>query len=312
MLERDVGGCICVTTVKSIEFYSVIVPTYNMARYLGDALDSVFAQTRQPGEVIVVDDGSTDDTRAIVGRYSDRVRYIHQSNAGVSAARNAGLRAASHEYIALLDADDIWAPDKLAAQIPLLEQDPSIGLVCSDFAIERADGRRVPSYFAAHPWDDHGDVFEGVFSGWSIPPSSVVFRWGAAGEFDESLTVGEDLHLFLRIACSWKVVAVPRVLCTKRERPDGARPFEDAMLGSLRMLDRLETAMPDLSTRRRRLVRRRKGDLELELGRYRTRNGRAAEGRGDLIRAVRDYPLNAKAVAWLAINLSGWSGPRPR
>ena len=103
MLGRDVEGCICVTTVKSIEFYSVIVPTFNMARYLGDALDSVFAQTRQPAEVIVVDDGSTDDTPAIVERYSDRVRYIRQPNAGVSAARNARIiRAASHEYIALI------------------------------------------------------------------------------------------------------------------------------------------------------------------------------------------------------------------
>src|SRR5579862_5598096 len=128
-----------------------------MARYLGDALDSVFAQTRPPAEVIVVDDGSTDETRAIVERYSGRLRYIHRSNTGVSAARNAGIRAASHEYIALLDADDLWAPEKLAAQIPLLERDPSIGLVCSDFAIESADGRLVPSYYATHPWDDRGD-----------------------------------------------------------------------------------------------------------------------------------------------------------
>jgi hypothetical protein len=140
----------------------------------------------------------------------------------------------------------------------------------------------------------------------------VVFRRAAAGEFDESLVVGEDLHLFLRIACSWKVVAVPRVLCTKRVRPEGARSFADAALGSLRMLDRLQDAMPNLSKRRRRLVRQRKAELELDLGRYRTRNGQAAEGRGDLMRAVRDYPLNAKAIAWLAINLSGWSGPPPR
>jgi glycosyltransferase involved in cell wall biosynthesis len=283
-----------------------------MARYLGDALDSVLAQTRQPAEVIVVDDGSTDDTPAIVERYSARVRYIRQANAGVSAARNAGIRASSHDYIALLDADDLWAPEKLAAQIPLLENDPSIGLVCSDFAIQHADGRRTASYFATHPWDNDGDVFEGVFSGWSIPPATVVFRRAAAGEFDESLVVGEDLHLFLRIACSWKVAAVPRVLCTKRQRPDGARPFEDTALGSLRMLDRLEEALPGLSRRRRRLVRRRKAELELDLGRYRTRNGLAAAGRWDLIRAMRDDPLNAKAIAWLAINLSGWSGPRPR
>lgn len=283
-----------------------------MARYLGDALDSVFAQTLPPAEVIVVDDGSSDDTRAVIGRYTDRITYLHQSNAGVSAARNAGMRAASHPYIALLDADDLWAPGKLAAQIPILASDPSIGLVCSDFAIQHADGRLTASYFATHPWDNDGDVFEGVFNGWSIAPATVVFRRAAAGEFDESLEVGEDLHLFLRLACSWKVVAVPRVLCTKRQRPDGARGFERATAGSLRMLEHLEEALPGLSRRRQQLVRRRKAELELDLGRFMTRNGRAIEGRRDLMRAVRDYPWNVKALAWLAINLSGWSGPRPR
>lgn len=285
-----------------------------MARYLGDALDSVFAQTLQPAEVIIVDDGSTDDTGAVVERYADRIRYIRQANAGESAARNAAIRASTAEYIALLDADDLWMPDKLAAQIPVLEANPRVGLVCSDFAIEWPDGRRQDSYYAAHPRADD-DVFAAVFGGWSIPPSSVVFRRALVervGWFDTSLVVGPDLHFFLRLADVCDVVGVERVLCTKRERPDGARGLERASEGILRMLDRLEEAMPDLSRRRRRLVRGWKAELELDLGRFRTRQGRAAEGRGDLIRAVRDYPLNPKAIAWLAINLSGWSGPRPR
>lgn len=276
-----------------------------MAGYLGDALESVFAQTQPPADVIVVDDGSTDDTRTLIARFGDRVRHIQQPHRGASAARNAGIQASSSKFVALLDADDVWTPDKLATQIPLLENDPTVGLVCSDFAIQHADGRHTASYFASHPWGD-GDVFEGVFSGWSVATPTVVIRRSAAPEFDESLQVGEDLHLYLRIASVWNVVAVPRVLCTVRQRPDGARPFEDATTGSLRMLDRLQADLPG----RRRLIQKRRAELELELGRYRTRNGQRVAGRRDLVHAVRDHPLNAKAIAWLAINLSGWSGPR--
>jgi glycosyltransferase involved in cell wall biosynthesis len=281
-----------------------------MARYLGDALASVFAQTYQPLDVIVVDDGSTDQTPTIVEPWAARLRYIRQNNAGESAARNTAIAASTADYIALLDADDLWTPDKLAAQIPVLDANPSVGLVCSDFAIEHADGRRQDSYYAVHPRNE-ADVFAAIFSGWSIPPSTVVFRRSLVdrvGLFDTSLTVGPDLHFFFRVAAISEVVGVERVLCTKKERPDGARGIERANEGSLRMLDRLEQAMPDLSRRRRALVRRRRAELELELGRYRVRSGRVEEGRRDLARAVRDNPLRVRALAWLALSLISRGG----
>jgi glycosyltransferase involved in cell wall biosynthesis len=266
-----------------------------MARYLGDALESVFAQTYRPLDVIVVDDGSTDDTRAVIEPWASRLRYIRQTNAGESAARNTAIRASAADYIALLDADDLWTPDKLAAQIPVLDTNPHVGLVCSDFAIEYANGRRVDSYYARHPRADY-DVFAAVFGGWSIPPSTVVFRRSLVervGLFDTSLVVGPDLHFFFRVAAVCDVVGVERVLCTKRERPDGARGIERANTESLRMLDRLEEAMPNLSKRRRGLVRRRRAELSLELGRHRVRSGRVKEGCRDL----------ARAIAWLAVSL---------
>jgi glycosyltransferase involved in cell wall biosynthesis len=297
---------------------SVVVPTYNMARYLDDALESVFAQTRLPQEVIVVDDGSADETPVIVQRWRDRIRYVRQEHAGVSAARNAGIRESSGAYIAFLDADDLWAPEKLAAQLPLLEQDPAVGLVCSDFAVQSADGRIRPSYFGTSTprWVD-GDVFDRVLEGCSIPPSTAVVRRSAVeplGGFDRALVVGEDLHLFLRIAYAWKVLAVRTALCTKRQWPGGARPLDETVSGSLRMLDRLVQALPNLSRRRRRLIRLRRAALELELGRYRVRAGRAAEGRRDLARAVRDNPLSARSLAWLALSFvspGARCGPRP-
>jgi glycosyltransferase involved in cell wall biosynthesis len=101
---------------------SVIVPTYNSAAYIGRALESVLKQNRSADEIIVVDDGSTDQTGEIVRRYGDSVRYIRQENAGVSAARNTGIQAAQHDWIAFLDADDEWLDQHLALLLDLLER----------------------------------------------------------------------------------------------------------------------------------------------------------------------------------------------
>ena len=97
---------------------SAIITTYNYGRFIEGAIDSVLHQTRPPDEVVVVDDGSTDDTAAIVARYRSRgVRYIYQQNAGAGSARNRGIQATSGELVAFLDADDRWLPDKIALQL---------------------------------------------------------------------------------------------------------------------------------------------------------------------------------------------------
>lgn len=110
---------------------SVIVPTYNSARYLSQALDSVLSQTYQDYEIIVVDDGSTDDTQVVLSKYRDVIRCLSQSNAGSSVARNVGAAVATGRYIAFLDADDRLAPDKLALQVPALENNKELALIAS-------------------------------------------------------------------------------------------------------------------------------------------------------------------------------------
>jgi len=105
---------------------SVIIPTYNRAYCVGEAIESVLAQSLREREIIVVDDGSTDETSAVVERYGDAVRYIRQLNAGVGAARNTGIRAARGEYVAFLDSDDEWLPDKLGVQVSALAADRSL------------------------------------------------------------------------------------------------------------------------------------------------------------------------------------------
>jgi glycosyltransferase involved in cell wall biosynthesis len=107
---------------------SCIVPVYNGERFLAEALDSILAQTHRPFEIIVIDDGSTDGTPEVIAGYAGRVRYQRQENAGVAAARNAGLELASGELIAILDADDLWHPEKLARQSARFEARPELGI----------------------------------------------------------------------------------------------------------------------------------------------------------------------------------------
>lgn len=102
---------------------SVVVPTYNAAAYIGMAIDSVLAQSFKDVEVIVVDDGSVDDTAAVMSRYGPPIRYLRQENSGVAAARNRGIKESSGRYVAFLDADDTWLPDKLQRQVAALAQD---------------------------------------------------------------------------------------------------------------------------------------------------------------------------------------------
>ena len=117
---------------------SVVIPAYNAAHYLNRALESVFSQSQLPQEIIVIDDGSTDDTATIVKSFGSRIIYQHQSNQGASVARNSGIAIAKNEMIAFLDADDYWPKDKLERQMKLLQENPAADLVWGMVKIEYA------------------------------------------------------------------------------------------------------------------------------------------------------------------------------
>ncbi|MDH5288306.1 MAG: glycosyltransferase family 2 protein [Betaproteobacteria bacterium] len=122
---------------------SVVIPTYNRATLVVEAVESVLAQQGVQPEVVVVDDGSTDATRAALDRFAGRIIYVHQRNAGVNAARNAGIRASSGEYVAFLDCDDAWLPFKAALQLAVMERVPDAGFAFSNFFVWR-EGERTP------------------------------------------------------------------------------------------------------------------------------------------------------------------------
>jgi glycosyltransferase involved in cell wall biosynthesis len=128
---------------------SVIIPAYNGDRYIKDAIASIFSQNYNDYEIIVVDDGSTDNTCSLIKSYGDKINYHHQDNQGVAAARNRGLELAKGKYIAFLDQDDFFLPDKLASQVALLESKPSLSIVNSGWQIVDQEGRLLAS---VQPW----------------------------------------------------------------------------------------------------------------------------------------------------------------
>lgn len=197
---------------------SVVIPAYNSSAMVKEAIASVLAQTYDDFEIIVVDDGSTDDTESVVRSFGDRVLYLKQENQGAGAARNSGIHASGGEYVAFLDSDDLWSPEKLSEQIPVLERDSELGLVYSDWAVVSQDGPVEDSYLRKLPAAS-GYVFDQLVQCGFILTSGVLLRRAClndVGGFDNSLSIAQDYDLWLRICYRWKVALVNRPLVTKR------------------------------------------------------------------------------------------------
>lgn len=180
---------------------TVIIPAYNQGHYLGQAIDSALAQTRDDFEIIVVDDGSTDDTAAVARAYAAdaRVRYIHQPNAGLSAARNTGIRNARGRYLTFLDSDDLFLPQKLEQLTAHLEADSRLGLVSGQAIPIDESGARLGAIFD-QPLPDEG---RRLLLGNPLHVGSVLLRrsWQEkVGLFDETLRSYEDWDMWLRLA----------------------------------------------------------------------------------------------------------------
>jgi glycosyltransferase involved in cell wall biosynthesis len=199
---------------------SVVVPAYNRAHTLPRALDSILCQSLPPAEVILVDDGSEDGTEDLIRRDYPRVRYLRQPNGGVSRARNRGIAEASADWIALLDSDDAWLPDKLASQRAVLGEHPGIRL-CHTQEIWIRRGRGV------NPMDKHaksgGRIFRACLPRCVISPSASLLHrslFDELGAFDDGLPACEDYDLWLRICATEPVAFVP----TPQIRKFGGHP----------------------------------------------------------------------------------------
>ncbi len=228
---------------------TVVIPTYNYGAYVGQAIDSVLAQTYPAVEVVVVDDGSTDDTPARLAAYGGRIRVVRQENRGLSAARNAGIAAATGEYVALLDSDDAFHPRKLELQMRHLAANPAVGLTGTrHFSDPARMWPAVEGDPAARPVTLDELVLRAPFS-----PSSAVFRASCAaavGGFDVTLRSVEDRDFWVRVAANAPVAVVAAELTYYRVTPGGMSQNPDRMEHFERVVLDKAFATPALAGRR--------------------------------------------------------------
>jgi glycosyltransferase involved in cell wall biosynthesis len=195
---------------------SVIIPTYNRGWILKEALDSVLAQDFKDYELIVVDDGSTDNTREILGSYGRDIVVLEQSNQGVSAARNRAIAAAAGKFVAFLDSDDLWLPQKLSRQLDFFYSN-------ADARINQTEEIWVRNGMRVNPKNRHqkfsGMIFEHSLALCLVSPSAVMIEktlFEIVGVFDENLPACEDYDLWLRISCRFPVYLLDTPLIIKR------------------------------------------------------------------------------------------------
>ncbi len=238
---------------------SVVVPTYNSADRVTDAIKSVLAQTYTDFEIVVIDDGSTDQTEEALRQFGDRIHYFKQENHGVSAARNAGIRKSRGEYIAFLDSDDFWLPEKLAEQVPVLDADREVGLVYSDWTVMSGETVLQSSYHK-NLTPASGYVFDQLIQRGFVLTSGVVVRRRClddVGDFDKSLAIAQDYDLWLRISYRWQIQLVNKCLFTKRSF-DGSLStnLTKTAVERIALYQKTLRELPDITQRSRRLMKR--------------------------------------------------------
>lgn len=236
---------------------SVIVPAYNAETTIRETIDSVLHQTYDDFELLVIDDGSTDGTEEIVAGIGDvRVRCVSFANAGPSAARNRGLGYVSGEFVAFLDADDLWLPEKLASQVDALARNPEAALVFSWHDVIDNDG----TFLKAGPHvDPESTAYENLIV-WNFvdngsTPMIRAEAFSQVGNFDETLRYGEDWDMWLRLAYHYRIICIPEVQVLYRVRPGSASSNIGPMVvGTLEVLRRALDRLPP--TRERGLLER--------------------------------------------------------
>jgi glycosyltransferase involved in cell wall biosynthesis len=292
---------------------SAVIPTYNRAALVCRAVESVLSQEGPPDELIVVDDGSTDGTAEALARFGSRVRRIHRPNAGVAAARNAGVLAAAGQWIALLDDDDVWLPGHLARmRHAIAATDGAAALYFADARLSDAETLWSQAGFA--PRGEH--ELRADAESWALAPRQplmtpavVISRaaYLACGSQDEALPCREDTHLFLKLGLTRPLCAVAGVgadvtpdaaeaRLTSAHPADGRR-YLDA---SVRLAEDVLARLPELRHTARRDLRRRLAVAHWRRARLAWRERELGPCAAELARSVRCEPrvVASRLAAW--------------
>jgi glycosyltransferase involved in cell wall biosynthesis len=245
---------------------SVIIPTYNAMRYLPETMETALAQTMADFEVIVVNDGSTDSVIEWVAQITDpRVRIISQVNQGLSGARNTGVKNAKGEYVAFLDADDLWKPTKLEKQVACMESNPQVGLVYTWTAMADQNGKPTGRVIAS---EAEGDVWQQLieFNMVCCGSTPLIRRscFEQIGSFAADVSPSDDWDMWLRIATQYKFGVVKEPLILYRQHPGNSSKNLQRMLETSRIL--IERTFATAPTELLHLRNRSYGSICLYLG----------------------------------------------
>ena len=227
---------------------SVVMPAYNVDWCVRRAVDSVLAQDFRERELIVVNDGSTDDTRNVLASYGDAIRVIHQENRGMSAARNAAIRAARGALVAFLDADDRWLPEKLTRQVELMQSRPEIGFCSTAARVENPEGELLNLWRCRQRGPDMLETLFAENAAIAGGCSAVIVRrelLDSVGLFDESLRGFEDPDLWMRLAAvsGYACIDEPLAVILRREK-SVSRNLDAMRTAALRSMRKNRVLLP--------------------------------------------------------------------
>ena len=295
---------------------SVVIPAYNAEKFIERTIDSVLSQDFAGLEVIVVDDGSSDATCEIVSAIGSPVELVQGMRRGVSLARNVGVRHSTREYIAFMDHDDLWEPDKIRRQVEALEAAPDAGLAFTQARL--VEGGELTRVFPTIPDDPSflAKAYDNLVHENFIPMSSVMVRRACLpavdgdgeGPFDPQLTLSEDWDLWLRIAREHPIVFIREPLTRYVIVPGRATErIADMRLEDVAIFSKQLHAEPRLLAADGERCRATRYRLNEEAGYWLLREGRRREARRALFRAWRVKPSSIKPLGFIAASWLGWT-----
>ena len=291
---------------------SVVLPVYNGARFIRESLDSVLAQTFHDYEVICVDDGSTDDSVAILDEYRQQVIVFRQANAGQGAARNAGVRQASGPYVAFIDQDDRWYPWKLTQQVVAIERDPQAVLVHCNSDRMDAQGQVVQRGATV---EEHSRAMESplgrLLGEGLILPSAMLVRRDAferVGGFDHALRGYEDFDLCARLKQEGRFVFLDEPgMCYRIHAGGSSRAGHTVVRSRERFLKNM-MKLYDTDQAKRRILNMLMAECYSDWGMDEMRSGNVSEARAMMLRSLKLNPTKFRTYSRLVRSVWPWSG----
>jgi glycosyltransferase involved in cell wall biosynthesis len=302
---------------------SVIIPTHNRAQSIGRSIDSVLNQSYRDFEIIVVDDGSTDNTRDVLSAFGNHIKYIRQDNKGPSSARNVGINASKGEFIAFLDSDDYYMKPNLEIKISFLESNPEIGWVYSDWSYVDDEDNDIEKGSLKFKYSEkklYGNIFEELLKSRNfISPCTVVVRKSILediGHFDPLIPSQEEYDLWLRISLKYPVYYIGKVLVgVTLHSASLSKNFTKWAQGNSIIADKLKDLIPHDFQGRQKLMNKIIADKHTFLGRDFCQRGQFYKAIHEYCNSIKHLPLQ-KRVYWLMLTaisrlITGYLHPAP-